>query len=111
MIEETLYNYLKTTKKLAIYMEQPKTKPAAFYVMEKTAGGQTNHINVSTLAIQSYADTLYNAAVMNETVKAAMADAIELPQVSGVELNSDYNYTDPTTKQYRYQAVFVVKHY
>ncbi|MBR4406076.1 MAG: hypothetical protein IKT30_06850 [Bacteroidaceae bacterium] len=92
-------------------MEQPAKKPSAFYLMEKTAGGQSDKINQATIAIQSYADTLYDAALMNETIKAAMTDAIELDEVSRVEINSDYNFTDPTTKQYRYQAVFVVTYY
>lgn len=111
MIEKILYDYLSTTKKLTIYLEQPKVKPDAFYIMEKTAGGQTDKVNRATIVIQSYAKTLYDAALMNETIKTAMNDAIELDEVSRVEINSDYNYTDPTTKQYRYQAVFVVTYY
>jgi hypothetical protein len=48
---------------------------------------------------------------LNEAVKVAMADLITLDSVSGVSLNSDYNFTDSTTKEYRYQAVFLVTHY
>lgn len=110
MIEKTILDYL-LAKKLTVYMEQPKVKPDTFYLMEKTAGGQNDKINTSTIVIQSYADTLYNAALMNEAIKLVMAEAVELDEVTRVELNSDYNYTDPTTKQYRYQAVFVITHY
>lgn len=111
MIEKILYDYLSTVKKLTIYMEQPAVKPDTFYLMEKTAGGVTDKVKSATIAIQSYADTLYNAALMNEIIKDAMTDAVELDEVSRVEINSDYNYTDPNTKQYRYQAVFVVTFY
>jgi hypothetical protein len=111
MIEAIIYDYLKNDAELNIYTEQPKQKPQYFYVMEKTAGGRTDHVNQSTLAIQSYAPTLYEAASMNETLKGIMLDAIKLDEVSDVQINSDYNYTDPTTKQYRYQAVFVISHY
>ena len=111
MIEKILYDYLSTIKKLTIYLEIPKSPPDSFYILEKTAGGQTDKINQATIVIQSYAKTLYNTALMNETIKTAMLDAIELDEISRVELNSDYNYTDPTTKQYRYQAVFVVTYY
>lgn len=111
MIEKILYDYLSTTKKLAIYLEIPRDKPDSFYIMEKTAGGQTDKVNRATIVIQSYAPTLYDAALMNEAIKNAMLDALELDDISRVEINSDYNYTDPTTKQYRYQAVFVVTHY
>ena len=110
MIEKILLDYL-TTKHMTVYMEQPKVKPDCFYLMEKTAGSQMDKINTSTIVIQSYAETLYNAAQMNEAIKLVMADAIELDAVSRVELSSDYNFTDPSTKQYRYQAVFVVTHY
>ena len=110
MIEKIILDYL-LDQKLDVYMEQPAVKPDTFYLMEKTAGSQTDKINTSTIVIQSYADTLYNAAIMNEAIKTVMEDAIELDAISRVELSSDYNYTDPTTKQYRYQAVFVVTHY
>ena len=111
MIEIDVLNYLKADKGLKVYMEIPKEKPSSFYILEKTAGGQTDKVNTSTFVVQSYAPTLYDAALMNETAKSAMSDLINLDVVSRVELNSDYNYTDPTTKQYRYQAVFVLTHY
>lgn len=111
MIEQILYDYLADEKELAIYMEQPRVKPDAFYIMEKTAGGQTDKVNRATIAIQSYSTSLYDAALMNEIIKECMMDAVELEEVSRVEINSDYNYSDPTTKQYRYQAVFVVTYY
>ena len=38
-------------------------------------------------------------------------NAIALEQIVSVSLNSDYNYTDTTTKEYRYQAVFDIVHY
>ena len=112
MIEQILYSYLKTVLAEPIYLEIPKTKPSSFYIIEKTGSGMENHIKNATLAIQSYSDTLYNAAVMNENVKEAMlSGAIGLVEISRISLNSDYNYTDGTTKQYRYQAVFDVTHY
>lgn len=58
------------------------------------------------LAIQSYAPSMYEAARLNERVKAAMDSAAELDAVSASRLNSDYNFTDTTTKRYRYQAVY-----
>ena len=41
----------------------------------------------------------------------AFYNMIDLDRVTKVSLNSDYNYTDTTTKHYRYQAVFNVTHY
>lgn len=111
MIEKILYDYLSGEKKLAIYTEQPRVKPDVFYIMEKTASSEIDKIKTATFAIQSYATTLYDAALMNEIIKECMTDAIELDEISRVDINSDYNYSDPTTKQYRYQAVFVVTYY
>lgn len=112
MIETVLLDYLNSCNLSAtVYMEQPRVKPAAFFLLEKTGGNLTNHINESTFIIQSYGKTLADAANMNEEVKAAMLEAITLNDISRVEINSDYNYTDSTTKDYRYQAVFVVTHY
>lgn len=112
MIETVLLNYLNSEELSAtVYMEQPKVKPEAFFVIEKTGGSQTNHINESNFIVQSNAPSLAQAAQMNEEIKAAMLNAITLDDISRVELNSNYNYTDSATKQYRYQAVFVITHY
>lgn len=112
MIEEVLISYLNSLDLSAIvYMEQPKVKPEAFFVVEKTGGGVTNHINEATIAIQSYGKSLYQAASMNEEIKQAMSEAVFLDEITSVQINSDYNYTDDNAKQYRYQAVFVITHY
>lgn len=112
MIEKVLLDYLNTANLSAtVYMEQPKVKPEAFFMLEKTGGGKTNQIHESNFIVQSYGTSLANAASMNEEIKEAMFNAITLDEVSRVELNGDYNYTDSATKQYRYQAVFVITHY
>ena len=47
----------------------------------------------------------------DENVKKVVEQLVELNDVSDVSLNSDYNYTDTETKEYRYQAVFDIRHY
>ena len=112
MIETVLLDYLNNANLSAkVYMEQPKDKPEAFFILEKSGGGQTNHISESDFIVQSYGRTLYEAACMNEEIKAVMLRANTLNEVSAVELNSDYNYTNAESKSYRYQAIFVVTHY
>lgn len=112
MIETVLLDYLNNANLSAkVYMEQPKVKPEAFFILEKSGGGQTDHISESDFIVQSYGRTLYEAACMNEEVKEAMLKANTLNEVSAVELNSDYNYTNAESKSYRYQAIFVVTHY
>lgn len=114
MIELTVLEYLKSVLSVPVSMEKPTNEALAEYVViERTGGGQTNHINTAVFVIQSYSDTLYDAAVLNEMViKAMIGDGVETygitaaADVSRCDLNSSYNFTDVTTKQYRYQAVF-----
>lgn len=112
MIEKTLYDYLNAKLTVPAYMELPADGyPSSYVLIEKTGSSRENRIDRATVAIQSIAPTLYEAAVLNEHVKGAMDDAVELGDISRVELNSDYNFTDQTKKEYRYQAVFDIVHY
>lgn len=112
MIEKSIYDYLKEEQDIPIYLERPKTPPSKYYLIEKTGGGQTNHVRNSTIIIQSYAPSLYEASILNEDIIELMLDdVITLGDIASVSLNSNYNYTDPTTRQYRYQAVFDIVHY
>lgn len=115
MIEETIYNFLSGKMTAPVYTEIPKDPPKQMIVMEKTGGSQINHINRSTFAVQSYGKTLFEAAQLNEELKETMMDGVagllSLNEISAVNLNSDYNFTDTTTKRYRYQAIFDIVHY
>ena len=111
MIEVTILNYLSNALSVPCFMEVPEEMPDEFVVIDKTGSSVTNRIPSATFAIQSYAQSLYDAAALNDQVKRAMDNIIELDSIINVELNSDYNYTDTALKAYRYQAVFVVIHY
>lgn len=111
MIEKTLLDYLNQALSAPTYMEIPENMPERFVVLEKTGGGMENHIYESTIAVQSYAPSLYEAAVLNEEVKGALLYGSVPNDITRVRLNSDYNYTDPDTNRYRYQAVYDIKHY
>ena len=113
MIEKIVFDYLTGFGLSApVYTEIPKNPPSKFFVIEKTGGSMENHISSSTLAIKSYADSLYDAATENEEIKEAMLyGLIESPDIASVELNSDYNFTDTKSKRYRYHAVFDIVHY
>ena len=111
MIEQTILDYLNDTLTEPCYMEEPEGVDT-FVLLEKTGGALSNYVYSAIFAIQSYATSLYEAAELNEKVKAAMLTiANELNTVSKCSLNSDYNYTDTTKKRYRYQAVFDITHY
>lgn len=115
MIEKTILDYLNalTGAPAKAVMEIPEdgVKPP-MWVIEKTGGGTLEgHIGTATITIQSYGTTLYNAAELNQTLKAALDGLAELDDVARCRLNSDYNYSDTTRRIYRYQAVFDIIHY
>lgn len=111
MIEKIVYDYLTGCLDVPVYLEEPKDKPESYVMIEKTGSNRENHINQSTLALQSYATSLYLAAKLNEKVKECMDEIVMLGDISQSNLNGDYNYTDSTTKRYRYQAVYNLVHY
>lgn len=111
MIEKTVLAYLAQSLGVPVCMEEPERAPASFVVVEKTGSSQENHVTHSTLAIQSYAPSLYQAAELNELVKQAMEKLAALNEIGRSRLNSDYNFTDTASKRYRYQAVFDITHY
>lgn len=111
MIEEILRDYLLEALDVPVYLQRQEDKQAVYLVIEKTGSSQTNHLPTATVAIQSYAPTLYGAAALNQELIGVMEDAVSLDVITAVRLNSDYNFTDTASKTYRYQAVFVLTYY
>lgn len=114
MIEKTVHDYLEQTLTVPVCMEEPEHNDPprqTFVLIQKTGSSIENRIPTATLAIQSYADSLFNAAELNETVKQAMLDMITLDTINMVTLVSDYEFTKVSTKQPRYQAVFEIVYY
>ena len=111
MIEKTILDYLNEHLTVPAYMEEPINKPASYVLIERTGSSESDLIETTTLALQSYGASLYDAAALNMAVKARIKQAVELPSVSAVYINSDYNFTDTETKRYRYQCVAVVTHF
>ena len=106
MIEEIIFNYLKSTLSVDVYMEIPPNPPETFVCIEKTGSSEQNYITTATFAIQSYANSLHSAAKLNYKVIEKMKKMNMLDEVFSSNLNSDYNFTDTSTKKYRYQCIF-----
>ena len=111
MIELIVLNHLKNHLTESVHLEKPSAQTGSYVVFEKTSSGKSNHLPSATIAFQSYGNSLYKAAELNERVKDAVESLIELNEIRGVTLNSDYNFTDTTTKEYRYQAVYDIRYY
>ncbi|EMF0394574.1 hypothetical protein JMQ84_000808 [Enterococcus hirae] len=111
MIEIIIKQYLDSHLSVSSFLEQTGKMPDSYILFEKTGSSKRNYLSSATFAFQSYAGSMYDAAKLNEELKEAIENMIELDEISNVQLNSDYNFTDTTTKEYRYQAVFDINHY
>ena len=111
MIEAIVRNYLLPSVSVPIYVDVPSEPPESYIVIERTGGGMEEHIRNAQIAVQSYAGSRFNAATLHEQVLQLMEGLIELDSVSACNVNAEYDFTDTTTKRYRYQAVFDIVYY
>lgn len=105
-MEKIVFDHLKTHLDVPVSFEVLDVPDFVF--LERLGGSETNHIRHGSFAVQSYGSSLLKACELNEKAKTAMKQLIESNEISAVSLDSDYSYTDTTTKRYRYQAVFDV---
>lgn len=116
MIEKTVLDYLLSCDIEGIgshvYMETPVDPDESYILIEKTGSSRNNRINQAMIAIQSISEhSLLEAAEINSRVKESMDQLVYSHYglyISKAVLNTDYNFTNTATKQYRYQAVYVL---
>ena len=111
MVEKTILDHLTERLKVKVYMEMPERPPKSYVIIEKVGSSQSNLIDTASFAIQSYGASMLDAAELNLSVKEAMSDLIIHEDIVSCKPTTDYNFTDPTTKRYRYQALYEITHY
>ena len=112
MIEIIVLNFLKTAlSPIDVGLERKENVTGKYILFEKVSSSKINHLKSARLAFQSYDTSMANAAKLNEQVKTAVENLIDLDEIVSVSLDSDYNFTDTSTKEYRYQAIFDIKYY
>lgn len=109
IVEKKIFDWLAVQLTCPVYVELPVSHADTFVKIQRTGSVGADGIRTATVAVQSYAPTLYAAAQLNETVKQKML-AMSAENVFGVTLNSDYEFTNTNTKQRRYQAVFNISY-
>ena len=110
MIEQIIKDYLDGHFDVPSFLERPEKPPERYILLEKTGSSESNYINSATFAFQSYAESLFEAAKLNEQLKKCLNQSIEIAEISKAKLNTDYNFTDPERHEYRYQAVYDFKY-
>lgn len=110
MIIPKLINYLHNNLSVYVGVEAPE-QLTDYVLIDQTGSTNSNHLMTTTVAVQSYGATLLAAMQLNESVKAVMLSFVSDPDVSAVRLQTDYNFTNTATKQYRWQAVWEITHY
>lgn len=108
-IESLIIAHLSKQLSVPVYGDMPdRGAVPEFVTVEKTGSNLSDHIYSATLAVQSWSTSRAAADELNEKVKAAMAKALELNEISRCALETDYNYPDLSTKRPRYQAIYEV---
>lgn len=111
MIEKTILDYLASKIDVPVRAEITDDLKGRYIILEKTGGTEEDKVKSSTIVVQSHADSLFEAAELNETVLSVMSDSVIIPEISKCSVNSNYNFTNLATKKYRYQAVFDLVHF
>ncbi|MDD6371318.1 MAG: hypothetical protein PUG34_02275 [Eubacteriales bacterium] len=107
MIPENEIRKLLNSSGIKAYMERPENVPDEYCIVERTGSTSRNWITTCTIAVQSIAPRLADAAALNDHMKRILLQA-EIDGITSIKLVSDYNFTNMAAKQYRYQAVFSV---
>jgi len=111
MIEITVKEFLESILPVAVLMEFPEKPDARFVVLRKSSGPRENYIDSAQIVADSYAESLYEAATLNEMVKTALDALVQLPEICSSERVADYPAFDTQNRRYRYQAVQSLTHY
>ncbi len=111
MIEIEVRSFFEDSLKIPVYMEFPSEKITRFVVLRKANTDRENLIDGAQFVAESYEESLFKAAELNELVKAKADELTELDTVVAVERGGDYPAFDHTNKRYRYQAIFNITHY
>ena len=111
MIEIIINKYLGDALQLPVYGEYPENPPERFVILKRTGEGREDHLESALIIAHSYAESLYEAASLNEQTKSALDGLDQLDEISSVQLAADYPAYDTDNKRHCFQAVYEIHHY
>ena len=83
MIEEIVFNYLKNKLNVPVTFEN--INEVEYVLIGKSGSSRFDFTNTATFFIQSYSSSKYKASLLNEKVKDAMYDLIELDEIIQIQ--------------------------
>lgn len=105
MIEVRVKTYLETALEgVSVWLETPKDISGKFVVIQLVDRDEKNLIDGATIEIRSYADSKYDAAVLDESVRDAMRTLNESDITA--HLGGGNDATDTSLKKYRYRCYY-----
>ena len=108
LIEERIRDFLLSElseDNIGVYLETPQTLPQSFVVLQIAERDEENYINGVTMEFRSYAQSKYEAAILDEKVRNAMKTLHEGSDISA-KLGGGNDSTDTALKMYRYRSYF-----
>jgi len=107
LIEIVILNYLKERLQMQeIYPEMPDKLPNRFITFDIIDRDKQDYINVVTIEFKSYAESQYQAAVLDERLREAIEDMTEVDEIGSVKIGGGDNGKDTTHKRYRYRCIY-----
>ena len=107
LIEKTIRDYLLTKfQNVPIEVMEPTDAPSKYIVFDVIDQGIEDHIWAVTVEFFSYGSSVLEASALNEELKAAMLDIVELDSIFSCKLGGGGSDFNNEMKRYRYRSYF-----
>lgn len=112
MIEDILMQ-LEDILNVPVRLEFPKGEHKRFVVFEVVERQKQNYIDAVTVEFSSYAESKYQAAVLDKAVRHAVESLISNNQITSIKFGggSSGDSYDETMKRYRYRCYYSIFFY
>ena len=103
MLTNDLVAYLNERLDVEVYPEVPSERPDEFCVVRLVAGRQPNRVEIyPSFEVDAWSTTRPKAEALANQVKVALIEAVSLPSVFYVEIDTFYDNRDPDSGSPRY---------
>lgn len=107
IIEQTIRDYLLTKlNNVPIEVIEPTNAPSKYIVIRVIDQGEEDYINAVTVEALCYGSSIYEASSLNEELKIAMHDIVELDSIFSCKLGGGGSDFNNSMKRLRYRSYF-----